>query len=125
MFCPQCGQMNDNNNYMCTQCDAVLQGTTHTQFVPKEGTGSGIIPTKNPMALMAYYFGIFSVIPCAGLLLGPIAFITGIIGLKNYKAEPRIKGKAHAWTGIILGLLTSIFNILMFILPFAVAFIEG
>ena len=67
-----------------------------------DSTG-GIIPYKNGPALAAYYLGIFSIIPCFGLLLAIPALILGIIGLKKRKANPAIKGTAHAWIGIILG----------------------
>jgi hypothetical protein len=67
-----------------------------------DSTG-GIIPYKNGPALAAYYLGVFSIIPCFGLLLAIPALILGIIGLKKRKANPAIKGTAHAWIGIILG----------------------
>ena len=68
-----------------------------------DATG-GIIPYKNGHALVAYYLGVFSIIPCFGLLLAIPALILGIIGLKKRKANPLIKGSAHAWVGIIMGL---------------------
>jgi len=64
---------------------------------------SGIIPYKNPPALIGYYLGVFSLIPCVGLLLGLAAVILGIIGLKKSAAAPGSKGTAHAWTAIVLG----------------------
>lgn len=67
-----------------------------------DATG-GIIPYKNGHALVAYYLGVFSIIPCFGLLLAIPALILGIIGLKKRKANPLIKGSAHAWVGIIMG----------------------
>jgi hypothetical protein len=66
-----------------------------------DGAVSTVIPYKNPPALIGYYLGVFSLIPCVGFLLGIPALILGIIGLK--KANAASKGKAHAWTGIILG----------------------
>ncbi len=67
-----------------------------------DSTG-GIIPYKNAPALLAYYLGVFSLIPCFGLLLAIPALILGIIGLRKRKANPLIKGTAHAWVGIIMG----------------------
>jgi hypothetical protein len=63
----------------------------------------GLIPTKNPSALVAYYLGVFSLIPCLGLLLAIPALILGIKGLTFAKEHPETKGKAHAWVGIIMG----------------------
>ncbi len=67
-----------------------------------DATG-GVIPYKNPSALMAYYFGIFSIIPGLGLFLGVAAFILGIKGLSYAKKYPKVRGQVHAWIGIIAG----------------------
>jgi hypothetical protein len=67
-----------------------------------DGTG-GVIPYKNPAALIAYYLGLFSLFPLLGLLLAIPAFVLGIIGLRNRKRNPAIKGSIHAWIGIIMG----------------------
>ena len=63
----------------------------------------GMIPTKNPSALIAYYVGIFSIIPCFGPIPAIVALILGIKGLNFVKQHPEAKGKAHAWVGIIVG----------------------
>ena len=67
-----------------------------------DATG-GVIPYKNKCALIAYYLGIASIIPCLGFFLGIPAFILGIIGLINKNKNPAIKGTAHAMIGIIVG----------------------
>jgi hypothetical protein len=73
--------------------------------MPVQGDATGgIIPYKNPPALVAYYLGLFSpVIPLLGLLMGIAALILGIVGLRKRKANPMIKGSVHAWIGIVLG----------------------
>lgn len=72
--------------------------------VPSEGDKTGgIIPYKNPNALMAYYAAVFALIPGPGLVLGPIAFFLGLAGLRYYRQYPVVKGKVHAWIGIIGG----------------------
>jgi hypothetical protein len=71
---------------------------------------SSVIPYKNGKALAAYYCGVFSLIPCAGLLLGPIALILGILGFFYVRAHPQAKGTGHALAGIILGSLTTLGN---------------
>lgn len=67
------------------------------------GGASALIPYANPPALIAYYCGIFALIPGIGALLGVAAFILGIIGFMRYRRKPEIKGAIHAWVGIILG----------------------
>ena len=68
----------------------------------------GLIPYKNGKALMSYYCGVFSLIPCLGALLGPIAVLLGFLGFSYANKHPRASGKAHAIVGIVLGLLTTL-----------------
>jgi hypothetical protein len=64
-----------------------------------------LIPYKNPKGLTAYYLGVFALIPCVGLILGPAAFILGILGLRYSKQHPTAGGAGHAIAGIVLGAL--------------------
>jgi hypothetical protein len=66
---------------------------------------STIIPYKNGMALTAYYLGVFGLIPCLGLLLGPLAMIFGLLGLRKASQMPKAKGTGHAIAGIVLGVI--------------------
>jgi hypothetical protein len=62
----------------------------------------GLIPYKNTYALLAYYVGIFGMFPCVPVLaIG--ALVLGIMGLREYKRDPSVKGVVHAWIGIVLG----------------------
>jgi Zn-finger nucleic acid-binding protein len=72
---------------------------------------STIIPYKNGRALVAYYLGVFSLIPCAALLLGPAALVLGILGLRYVRENPTAKGTGHAIAGIVLGSLTTLGNL--------------
>lgn len=65
-----------------------------------DATG-GIIPYKNPSALIAYYCGVFSVIPC--FPIGVAGVILGVMGLRYANQHPTARGKAHAWIGIVAG----------------------
>lgn len=75
-----------------------------------DGGISTIIPYRNAPALAGYYTGVASLIPIIGLLAGPVAIGLGVKGLKNAKANPNAKGKAHAITAIVLGSLATIGN---------------
>jgi hypothetical protein len=70
-----------------------------------DATG-GLIPYKNAPALIAYYLGIFGLIPFIGVLLAIPAFILGIIGVRKRARTPVVKGAVHAWIGIILGFIS-------------------
>lgn len=67
-----------------------------------DATG-GVIPYKNPSALIAYYLGIVSGLPVIGLPFGIAAFVLGIMGLRARRRNPAVKGSVHAAIGIGCG----------------------
>jgi hypothetical protein len=86
-----------------------------------DATG-GIIPYKNPKALIAYYLGLFSILPLIGLVMGVVAVVLGILGLRERKAHPEIKGGIHAGIGIGCGGLMALvwtFVVVMIIVAMA------
>jgi hypothetical protein len=105
-YCARCGDVLPPGLLNCPTCAAAA---------PPPGGDEGIatlIPYRNVPALVSYYLGVFSLIPCiGGLLLGPAAVILGFLGLRRKKSNPQAKGTAHAITGIVLGSLTFIANI--------------
>jgi hypothetical protein len=85
---------------------------------------SVLIPYKNGRALAAYYCGVFALIPGVGLILGPIALVFGILGLRFAQQNPKARGSGHAVAGIVLGSLVSIGHLFL-ILLIAVAASHG
>lgn len=81
------------------------------QSAQSDSTG-GVIPYKNGPALLSYYLAVFSLIPCFGVLTGIPAFFLGLKGLKKVKAEPWVRGTAHAWIGVIGGGGLALLNLL-------------
>lgn len=78
--------------------------------IRRPGGVETLIPYKNPMGLIAYYCGVFAVIPCFGALLGPAALILGILGIRYRNKHPTAGGLGHAITGVVLGSLTTLVN---------------
>jgi hypothetical protein len=72
-----------------------------------DATG-GLIPYKNGMALAAYYCAVVSLIPLIGHVLGSLAVVFGILGLKHKSRHPKHGGTAHAIVGIVLGAITTL-----------------
>jgi hypothetical protein len=96
----------------------------YPQYPQGQGDATGgVIPYKNPYALIAYYLGILSLLLCLfGIPLGIIPVVLGIIGLKKRAENPVIKGSVHAWIGIVLGgisTISAIFVIIMIIVALA------
>ena len=85
----------------------------HDTSEPPQGDATGgVIPYKNPCALIAYYLGIFGMFPCLGIVLSVPAFVLGILGLRYRAQNPHVKGSVHAWIGIVLGGVFSIAHLL-------------
>ena len=100
MFCPKCGESNQNEARNCARCGYPLPVVT---------TGSdgltGILPTHtNGWAIAAGYLGLFSLLA----LPGPFAAACGIIALKKLRLNPDQRGHVRAWIGIVLGSLGSL-----------------
>jgi hypothetical protein len=72
------------------------------------GVMDRVVPTRNPQALAAYYCGIFALIPLVGNLLGPAALVLGVVGMRRIAEMPGLPGRAHALTGVILGIITTL-----------------
>src|SRR5260370_34166422 len=68
-----------------------------------DGGISTLIPYTNPKALIAYYLGIFGLIPCLGAILSPAALVLGILGLRYLKKIPGATGMAACVFVIVLG----------------------
>ena len=73
------------------------------------------VPYRNATALTSYYLGVFSVVPCIGLLLALGAVPCGIAGLGHAKKHPESHGASHAWTGIVLGTFSLVGHVALFI----------
>lgn len=93
---------------------ATLVGAPQVRNPEGDATG-GLIPYKNPKALIAYYTGIIGLLPVIGLPLSVAAVVLGIMGLKARKRQPAIKGSVHAWIGIVFGLMATCYSTLMVI----------
>jgi Domain of unknown function (DUF4190) len=78
---------------------------------PDDGGMSTLIPYKNPKALLAYYLGVFGLIPILGFFLAIAAIVLGMMGLRYAKEYPTAKGTAHAITGIVLGTISVLYHI--------------
>jgi Domain of unknown function (DUF4190) len=75
---------------------------------PVRSGGDGfatVVPYRNGAALIAYYFGVFGLIPILGFVFGPAAVILGVIGLVKARKNPQARGTGHAIAGIVLGVI--------------------
>lgn len=98
------------NPYAAAQVDLVQA----TQTPESEGdvTG-GVIPYKNPPALVGYYLGLLAWIPVCGFPFAIASIWLGILGLKKRRANPAVRGSAHAIFAIVAGSLGLFLTILV------------
>jgi hypothetical protein len=121
--CPACAEQIAAGLDECPFCGEPLTAAARrprrqsTAATEGDGTG-GLIPYKNAPALIAYYCGVFSLLACIPIFLPiPIAaVILGIKGLQKANAEPHVKGRVHAWIGIIGGVIFTIVGIVILVL---------
>jgi hypothetical protein len=78
-------------------------GEHHDEHEAKPTLVKKLVPYGNFQALIGYYCSIFGLVPIAGLLLGPVALLFGILGVKYAHAHPEMKGLNHALFAVILG----------------------
>ncbi len=111
-FCPRCGHPRVAQGDFCPSCGARMRASEGSTPEPTRMPGAPtppapddvftrMIPSKNVPALIGYYFGVFSVLPC--FPLGFTALVLGVAGLVKAAREPAVKGKVHAWTAVVLG----------------------
>jgi membrane-bound ClpP family serine protease len=113
MRCPACDAPNPRDAVRCEECGERLPRRSRRPDPDDEEDYEGsaeeavatIIPYRNVPALIAYYLGIFGLIPGVGLALGPAALILGIIGLRKARAQSKAHGTGHAIAGIVLGVI--------------------
>lgn len=120
MFCPKCGTQNDDNNHRCTSCGSLLHDPEPKDTYTSDSGLETFIPYRNRAGLIAYYLGVFSLIPVIGIPLGIAGVVLGVKGLKYADEHPEAKGKAHAavgvgagglfallWTGLLIALIAA------------------
>ena len=99
--CPVCGEQIAAAARKCRFCGELFDEPADAGDEPAgDGTG-GLIPYKNVPALIGYYCGVFSIIPC--FLIGFAGLVLGILGLRKVARHPEVKGTVHAWIGILAG----------------------
>ena len=91
---------------------------------PRRKTGDGfatVVPYRNGPALAAYYLGVFGLIPVLGFVLGPLAFIFGVVGLVKARKNPKAHGTGHAIAGMILGIIDPVLWVVLWFVYFKTA----
>lgn len=109
--CPECGARLPADLVADAKASLSEGGATPEEAEAAPQTGfRRLVPLRNRHALMSYYLAVVSLIPIAGIVLGPAAVVYGIEGLTHARQHPSHGGRTHAWTGIALGGVTTLVN---------------
>jgi hypothetical protein len=88
---------------------------------PGAGILDAIVPT-NPLAAVSCWVGILSMLLCGlGLVLGPVAVVTGILSLKRgallqQSGYGKATSTARSWIGIVSGTLGTVVSLIFVVL---------
>jgi hypothetical protein len=103
------GQPNSANQATASQNPYAVPSTPSQQqyqYQDQQGDATGgLIPYKNPPALIGYYLGYLGLLPIIGIPFAIAAIVLGIIGLKKKKRNPIVRGTGHAIFAIVAGLI--------------------
>ncbi len=115
MECWVCGKAIEGTLEACPHCGALTQESKDTpapgpivvkrSTPPKTDATGGVIPYRNPPALLGYYLGVFSLIPYPIVTcpMGVAAFLLGCAGLWYRTRNKAARGSLHALVGIFVG----------------------
>lgn len=67
-------------------------------------------PWRNRPAVYSYIISLYGLVPLAGLLLGPVAILLGVVGWIRNRRQPDIRGGNFAAAGMVLGSIDLLFN---------------
>ena len=108
-FCKNCGNKLDEKAVMCPRCGTSVQPKVVLNNDNNAALRMLIPIGRSGWAIAAGYAGLLSFIPGVGLL----AIVFGILGLKDIKSHPDKHGAGRAWLGIVLGVVFSLFSLLI------------
>jgi hypothetical protein len=114
MFCPKCGTKNDDNAFHCVSCSEIIQPmpVCRGSDIGDDAGMRMILPVgRSPLAIIAGYLGLFSII----IFPAPLALVFGILAVIDIKKNPKKHGMGRAIFAIIMGGIFSVFLVFMLI----------
>jgi zinc-ribbon domain len=112
MRCPACGAENPEGAKRCTACGERTArkarrrdpgDDAETPFAPRPD--SPLAP-----AMRAFRWGVYSLIPGAGLVLGPIAVVLALLAWREGRRDPEARANSYVIAALALGLAALLCN---------------
>jgi hypothetical protein len=112
MRCPGCGADNPADAKRCASCGERLARRPRRQEAVEEAdTPWGKrTDSRHRTALNAYRYGVFSLIPFVGLVLGPVAIVLALLAWRQARGDPSITRSGHVQVALLLGTVTLLAN---------------
>lgn len=112
MRCPACATDNPAESAACSSCGQKL-GKPARRRTPNFNDQYSLIASRVPRnraAVLAYRCAVIGLVPGAGLALGGVAIVLGVVGRRRFYADPESRGLGHAVAAIALGILEVLTN---------------
>jgi hypothetical protein len=111
MHCPACNAVNPAGAARCASCNAALKRATVRRRTARDTE----IPdprtvAANRGALRAYHLSLIGLIPPAGLVLGPIALVLGILAARKARDDPSFTAHGPVRAAVVFGLADAVTN---------------
>jgi hypothetical protein len=108
MRCPACGTENSAEAKRCTACgERMARRPRRREPADENDSPFGRRPTP---ALRAYRCAVYSLIPLAGLLLGPAAIVLAALAWRAGRRDPEARGNGYVVIALVLGAVTLLCN---------------
>jgi hypothetical protein len=112
MRCPACGAENPDEAKRCTACGERTARKPRRRDPADDVETPFAIRPDSPLApaARAYRCAVYSLIPVAGLLLGPVAVVLAIRAWREGRRDPEARGNGYVLAALGLGLLAALCN---------------
>ncbi len=112
MRCPACGAENPEQAKRCTACGERTARKPRRRDPVDESDTPFAKGSDSPLApaLRAYRCAVYSLIPFAGLVLGPVAVVLALLAWRAGRRDPAARGNGYVVVALGLGLVTLLCN---------------
>jgi hypothetical protein len=111
MHCPACNADNASDARRCVSCQGRLPRRSRRRN--NELNDLPFDPDSDPRlarALRSWRLAVYAMIPLAGLVLGPAAFVLGLLSYRRGEPELASSGNGHALAAMLIGGLAGLTN---------------
>jgi hypothetical protein len=112
MRCPACGAENPEDAKRCPACGERTARKARRRDPGDDTDTPFAYRPDSPLApaFRAYRCAVYSLIPLAGLLLGPLAVVLALLAWREGRRDPEARGNGYVVAALVLGFATLLCN---------------